>query len=1089
MRKNSSATLIGGLALGALLGMAAPARAQIDTGSILGTVSDESGAALAGATITATHEGTGVAVTVTANDRGQYVFPNLKIGRYTVAAEMQGFRRAVRLSLDLHVQDRAQTDFRLGLGNRTEEVVVRGKAELLQTQSADMGHSVDQRQVTDLPLLGRRYAELALLTTGVVPSPVGLAQRGDDTFFNVNGNPGTWNNFTLDGADNNSFSTNLQERSPQVIQPPVDALEEFRVQTRTYSAEFGKAAGAVINASIKQGSNSLRGSVFEFFRDEAFNANTWENRQAGRSKGKFNQHIAGATLGGPIVKNRVFFFADYQATRTDKALTQLATVPTPLMRQGNLTELQRALRGSPFVPAGCLSGNVISPGCLDPVALELMKLYPLPNIPQAMAAQGRAGGFVSPNFISNGVLHNDVDQFDVRVDTSLRDGKDQLFARYSFMNTERHEPPTLENPVASGDFSSDIFNKGRGVVGGWSRIFSSSVFSEVRVSWNRIKSDSLQPSFGTPASQFGIRGVPEDPRFAGGIPHTNIAGLTRLGGPFFRPQFQTSQVYQLSGNLTWHRGRHTFKAGLERRRDKVDYIDLRALNGLLTFSDARYTNSGIGDFLLGLASAEGLTLFHEPHLFTDGWQVYAQDSWRPRPKVALNYGLRYEYFTPMQDRDNVMTNVIPETGEIVTAKDSGGLYDRTLVHPDRNNFAPRIGLVYTATPRLVLRGGYGIFYQETDRYGSESQLALNPPQLIDVNLNANSVNDPPVMILRNGFAPVSAANVSKAAVQWRIQDPNQRTPMVHQFSLGPEVGLTSNMALSVEYVGNLTRNGRRLRNLNQGMITGPSTVVFPYSRYGFGSAYLEQIVTIGRVNYHALQAKLQRRFTGGLGFTLAFTYSRTLGDYLDHLTAGFGASGNNPQNAYNMSADYGPLAYDVPKRFVASFIYELPVGGGRRFNPGGVGGALLRDWSINGILSLNDGMPFTITSTDRSNTGPGHISRANCNGDAQPSGFDRTITRWFDTSVFSEPAAFNFGTCGQNTVRGPGSKSMNLSLFRRLPIGGERRVELRVEGFNVFNWTNYGFPGMSVSNTATFGRISSSLGDPREVQLALKLYF
>jgi len=443
----------------------------------------------------------------------------------------------------------------------------------------------------------------------------------------------------------------------------------------------------------------------------------------------------------------------------------------------------------------------------------------------------------------------------------------------------------------------------------------------------------------------------------------------------------------------------------------------------------------------------------------------------------------------MQDENNILTNVIPETGEVVTAKSSGGMYDRTLIHSDKNNFAPRLGLAWAATSRLVLRGGYGVFYQETERYGSESQLALNPPQLIDVNLNANSANDPPVMILRQGFAPVSATNVSKAAVQWRIQDPNQKTPMVHQFSLGPEFALTSDMTISAEYVGNLTRHGRRLRNLNQGRITGPATVVFPYAQYGFGSAYLEQIVTNGRMNYHALQAKLQRRFTHGLGFTLAFTWSRTLGDYLDHLTAGFGASGNTPQNAYDMAADYGPLAYDVPKRFVGSFIYELPVGKDHRFNPGGALGALARDWSVNGILSLNAGMPFTIGSTDRSNTGPGHTSRANCNGDAQPSGFDRTLDRWFDTSVFSEPAAFTFGTCGQNTVRGPGSKSMNLSLFRRFPLKGDRRLELRVEGFNIFNWVNYGFPGMSVSNPTTFGRISTSLGDPRELQLALKLYF
>ncbi len=1076
----------------ATLACARAASAQLDTGAIVGTVRDQSGAIVPGATVTATQEATGVATTTVTSGAGQYAFPSLKIGTYAIAAELTGFRRAVQRGIELHVQERVEINLALQLGQVAEEVVVSGKAELLATETADVGYAVDQRQVTDLPLLGRRYAELAFLTPGVVVSPSGITTRGEDSFFNVNGNFATWNNFTLDGADNNSFSTNLQERSPQVVQPPVDALEEFRVQTRTYSAEFGKSAGAVINASIKQGTNAFRGSAYEFFRDERMNSNTWENNRAGRPKGTFNQHIAGGTLGGPVVRGRTFFFGDYQLTRTDRALTLQATVPTPLMRAGDLSEVPRALTPSPFIPAGCVDtvAKTISRACVDPVAAALLRLYPQPNIPQAIAAFGRPNGLVSPNFISNGVLQSDVDQFDARVDHTLG-GRDQVFGRYSFMDTTRHEPPVLGDPVASGDFNSNIFIRGQSAVAGWSRVFGGALFSEFRAGWNRISSDSVHPAFGMDVNeQFGIRGVPRDPRFSGGIPHLNIGGVTRLGGPFFRPQFQTSQVFQFSENLTWNRSSHTLKFGVERRRDLVDYIDLAALNGVMTFSDGRYSNIGFGDFLLGLASTYRLTLFHEPHLYTDGWQAYAQDSWRVTSDLTVNAGLRYEYFTPMQDRDHRLTNIDPATGQVLTSKSSGSLFERTLIQPDRNDWAPRVGVAYSVTPRIVLRGGYGIFYQQTDRYGSESQLALNPPQLIDANVSAPSAATAPVAILRTGFPTVSAsAAIDPSRLQWRIQDPNQRTPWVQQFSVGPELQLLDTTVLSIEYVGNITRDGRKLRNLNQGILTS-SGVVFPYAQYGYGNTYLEQIATDGKADYHSLQARVQRRFSRGLAFTSSFTWGKALGNFLDHLSAdGGGESGNFPKNVYDLAADYGPLSFDVRRRFVTSFIYELPAGPGRRVQPSGAAGAIVSNWNVNGILTLSDGRPFSITSTDRAGTGSGRISRANCVGDPVPEDFEQTLDHWFDTAAFRETTAGTYGNCGPNTVTGPGSKTMNLSIFRLFPWTAERRVEVRAEVFNVFNWVNYGRPGQSASNPATFGRVSSTQGDPREVQLAVKLYF
>jgi hypothetical protein len=1058
--------------------------AQIDTGTIVGRVQDPTGAVLPGVTVTATREGTGVAATTVTNDSGEFVFPGLRIGTYAVSAELQGFKKSNYEAVRVNVQDRVRLDFELGVGEITEAVTVTGRAALLQTQSADIGNVVDQRQIQDLPLLGRRYSELAFLTPGVVAAPAGISSRGEDTFFNANGNYATWNNYTLDGADNNSFSTNLQERSPQVVQPPVDALQEFKVQTRTYSAEFGKAAGAVINASVKQGTNAFHGSAFEFFRDEAFNANTWDNNRAQRPKGKFNQHIAGFTLGGPVMRNRTFFFGDFQATRTERALSQTATVPTARMRTGDLSELTGTMNATnPFVPAGCVNAaaRTISASCIDPVAARLIQLYPLPNVPGA--------GFFNNNFISNGVLNSDINQFDVRLDHNVGAGRDNLFVRYSYQQTDRVEPPLLNDPVASGDFASDYLIRGQNGVAGWSRVFGGSVFSEFRAAYNRVRSDAVHPAFGTDSNtQYGIRGVPNDPRFYGGLPHMPISRFARLGGPFFRPQFQTSQVFQFAENLTWTKGTHSMKFGLERRRDRVRYIDLRSLNGELSFNDGRYTNFGLGDFLLGLSSVQRLTLFHEPDLYADGWQVYAQDSWRLRDNLTLNAGVRYERFTPLFDESNLLTNIDPATGRVITAKD-GSTYDRTLIRPDRNDIAPRVGLSWNPTPRLVLRGGYGIFYQQTDRYGSESQLGLNLPQLVDAAITANSGNDAPAFTFAQGFTPLNASTVNPAVVQWRIQDPDQNTPIVHQFSVGPEYQLTDTMVAAIEYVGNRTRNGRRLRNLNQGVLQPNGSVVFPYAQYGYGNAFLEQIVTNGRADYDSLQMRMQKRMGAGLAYTLAYTWSKALGDFLDHLSAGGGAVGNFPQNAYDMAADYGPLAFDIPHRFVASAIYELPFGAGRPFLTSGVAAAVLGGWSVNGILTLSDGRPLTVTANDTAFTGAGRITRATCIGDPVPDGFEQTRDAWFDRAAFTANAPASYGNCGANTLRGPGSKSMNMSLFRSIGLGGDKRLELRLETFNLFNWVNYGFPAANVSNQGTLGTITSSLGDPREMQLAIKFYF
>ncbi len=601
------------------------------------------------------------------------------------------------------------------------------------------------------------------------------------------------------------------------------------------------------------------------------------------------------------------------------------------MRAGDLSELTgNMVATNPFVPAGCVdaANKIISQSCFDPVATRLMGLFPMPNVPGA--------GFFNNNFISNGILNNDVDQFDVRIDHNLSAGSDHLFARYSFQNTDRHEPPLLDDPVASGDFASDILNRGQSAVAGWSRVFGVECLQRAArlVQQGPLGRDS-------PGIRHRLRTRSTESRACRRIRGSTAACRTCRSrasrASADRSSARSSRIRRYCrspNNLSWQKGSHALKFGGEFRRDMLHYIDLRSLNGELNFNDGRYTGFGLGDFLLGLSSAQRLTLFHEPDLYANGWQFYAQDSWRVRSNVTITAGIRYEMFTPMLDRNNLLTNIDPATGAVFYAKD-GSVFDRALIHPDRDDIAPRVGVTWSVTPTVVLRGGWGVFYQQTDRYGSESQLGLNLPQLVDASITANSGADAPAFTFAQGFTPLTPQTVNPAVVQWRIQDPNQDTPVVQQFSVGPEFQFAENMVGAVEYVGNRTRNGRRLRNLNEGIITG-NTVTFPFAPQGYGNAYLEQIVTNGNADYDALQMRMQRRMTRGLAYTVAYTWSKAQGDFLDHLSAGGGATGNAPGSTYAMDKDYGLLAFDIPHRLVTSFIYELPIGEGRTFNPDGV---------------------------------------------------------------------------------------------------------------------------------------------------------
>ncbi len=1097
---------------GAVLLQAAVAFAQIDTGSIVGTVRDPSGAVLARATVTATNKSTNVTSTTTTNAAGEYQFSALHPATYAVKATAPGFSAQEVNEVEIDVQSRASVDFTMQVGQVTQVMEVHETAPLLQNQSADVGGVIKEQQIKDLPLNGRRYADLALLEPGVFKDPV-VANSAPDR-FSANGNLETQNYFALDGIDNNSGSTNLQEGSVQTVQPPPDALQEFRVQTRTYSSEFGASAGAVINASIKSGSNGFHGDVWEFLRNNDLDANTFFNNAGGVPRGHFAQNQFGGTLGGPILKNRTFFFVDAQGFTSRKATTTNSVVPTPLMQTGNFTELRPTLSTAVPGQSGCITAQVIAPSCIDPTGQKLLALYPAPNIPSLVARQGVPGSWTgAPNYQFVYSVPNNTYSWDTRIDHNLSDNS-RIFGRFSEYHVDRQDPPWTSNPLAgNGNFATQYLIRGKSVALSWTDLVRPSILNEVRAGFTRdyAHSDPIGVTVGqSAASNYGLNGIPAG-SFDAGLPPINITGLQRLGTAPWRPQAQIAQVWQLLDTLSWLKGSHSVKAGYEFRHPSDNFLDAQSPQGQISSSGIFSGNSGLGvpDFLLGDVSTASFTTPSVVHNYKNGHSIFAQDTWRVRHNLTLTYGLRYELFSPLLNHGNQLANFSPANGGGLVYASDGDWFQRGLVHPDKNNFAPRIGFSYQPWQRVVFRGGYGIFYQESVRIGSESVLAENPPSFIDLSLAQSLGSTTPVFLLKNGFpaGQFTPGLLDFTKLQFRAQDPNQRTPYVEQTSFGTQFEFSQSTLFEATYVGNFGRKENRLRNANQGVVTGFTStgapaVVFPYANLNTNvntlagnHAYLELATDDGNTNYNALLVTLRKRFSKGLSYGLSYTWSHNFADFVDNLTGG-----STPANAYNYSLERSNSPFDQRHRFVANATYMLPIGrGGMFLNKGNAAGRVLGGWQLNAIVTLNTGTPFTVSAPDQSNTGGNHASRANCVSDPNAgASTDRsriagaTAPAFFlNPAAFAIPALGTFGNCAPRAFHGPGLENADLSLFKEFAFREQWKVQFRAEFFNALNHANFGNPSASIApaSIGAFGRVTSTVTDPREIQFALKLYF
>ncbi|HEY8151992.1 MAG TPA: TonB-dependent receptor [Vicinamibacteria bacterium] len=1068
--------------IGTFLFAAGEAQAQVDRATLTGTVKDSTGAVVPGATVTIT--GPQAPSSTTTNGEGTYIVVSLVPGRYVVAAEMSGFQK-VSQSVILEVGQRGRVDFTLGVGGASETVVVEAR-RLLNTEQSALGTVMDQGKVANLPLAIRNWDDLLALGPGVQGDR--FTEQGGGTSFgrtggvNVHGTRSLQNNFLLDGVDNNSISENVQELTSQVSRPSVDAIQEFKVVTSPYSAEYGRSPGAAISVTTKSGTNDFHGTAYDFYRNEGFDSNDFFSKRAKQPKPSNDQNQFGGNLGGPIVKDKAYFFADYEGTRITRGVTRITNVPTAAQRQGIFsTTVRDPLTGQPF------PNNTIPANRIVPEAAAILALLPQPN---------QSGG---NNFFNAPDLTDNSDRVLGRLDFKLSQN-DNVFARYIWSNRQRNIPGAFGG-LLDGTGTSAFGNqtiKTNGVVAGWTRIFSSTVVNELRFNWQQAKSDAVHQAFGQqPTGSALIKGSITDPLVAGGFPGITVdgffggPGLGRLGSPDFLPKFQHTNQYEFIDSLSWLRGKHAFKVGADVMIMKNTYLDVPATRGALRFRN-RFTGAGsvdggMPDFLLGYVSDFMLSNVFPVDQRHWASMFFIQDDWKVNSKLSLNLGLRYDFITPAMEAQNHQANFVPAGGgSLILAKD-GSLEDRGLVKPDRNNFAPRVGFVYKIDDRMLVRGGYGVFYNLFDRVGSEDQLALNPPGLINNTLSSS--NTAPLFLLQNGFPsgflnPLSLdpAVGDLRRVRIRAVTPDAPKTTIQQASIGLQREVISNVVLSVDGVWTKGTDLATLINLNQSVPNaagnGVNLSVLPYPNFGF----IEYRQQNGRSNYKGIDFGLERRFTHGYGFGVSYTLGDSKDNTSEHLTTQGSAS--FPQNSRNLEDWYGPSDYDVRHRLAVNFVVELPFGNGKKWLDSGAGRAILGGWTVSGIYALRSGRPFTVNQSGN-NVGVNMTGLPNLVGDAEG---PKTFEQWFNKAAFQAVPSGTFGNAPRNALRGPKWQSMDMTLSRGFHLS-KVLATLRWDVFNVFNTTNLGLPNRNLTDAATLATISSLAGDARVMQLSVRVAF
>ncbi len=1097
------------------------AYAQVNTASLSGLVTDPAGAAVPNVPLQVRSDATGYQREGKTDGAGYYSFQNLPIGQYHITVTAPGFA-TLREDVTLSVGERVRRDFSLKVGSAQQTVEVQSTASRLSPDDASISTVIDAETIRKTPLYLRNWDDLLRSVPGVqinrYTNQSGATSSGRTGSFNVNGVHSLQNNFILDGIDNNTFSENVQELSTEASHPSVDTIAEFNVITNPYSAEYGRGPGAVVSVNTVSGSNRFHGTAYEYVRNQYFDSFDYFTKQTATRKAEDNQNQFGASLGGPILRDRLFFFFNYEGTRIKQGVSRISTVPLDNERIGDFSPAAAAAAGLPAYPTiydpatcptpysgvGCTAfpNNRIPAGRIDTAVSKLMALFPEPNF-----KNGRATFPELNNFSRTGALTDFNDSYNARVDWAPS-SSDTVFARYDYSNRTR-DIPGYFGGLADGSSTSAWGNqilKSHSLVLGWTHIVSPRMVNDFRFGWVRDFSFAEQQPF--PLSQTAgdfVPGIPKNSATGGGVPLTTFTNKTFLGSPDFLPKQQVPMLYQYNDTLTWTLGAHNLKFGA------TVYAPMRNLfqdepgtRGDLTFTgiftgSAAVKGSGISyaDGLIGATQYTQLTnvFFVDQRL----WMAsgFVEDDWKATPRLTLNLGLRYEFATPALEGRNELANFNPAgSGSLIFAK-SGSIGDRALVNPATKNFGPRIGISYSPDSKTVFRAGYGVYYTTLERIGSEDQLALNPPFLVN---KAPASNTSPVITPEVGFPSnfLDPSTINFSALQSfhiRALDPRSVTPMVQQWSAGVQREFAPNWLAEVDYVGTKSTHLDVIRDYNQPLIVaGVSTKIQPYSNFG----QVEYTSPIGFGNYNALQASLTHRLAHGLSLQAAYTYSRSLDNTPEELESNSG----DPPDGRNYGAWYGPSDFDVPHRISVSYIYELPFGRGKAMLNSGPLSWILGNWQTSGVYTYYSGHPFTVNWGSESSLLDAYgYATAVPNVVGKPHVFGKPAC-WFYTSgnsacgslgsgltnAFTDPGNYTVGNGSRNSMRGPNTDVFDAALIKEIPIHESFNAEARWEVFNVANHPLFGQPSGNVSSSSA-ASITSLSGDPRVMQFAIRVSF
>jgi hypothetical protein len=1109
------------------------AHAQFDTAEVLGTIKDPSGSSISEATVVLTDLARGIKVSHQTDANGTYEFANVRAGEYTLDVHAPGFETSVTDRFTVNVGARQRVDVGLKLGGDTQNVTVSGAASQLETDTSDRGDTIQGTQAVTLPLNGRAYADLSKLVPGVRQSLDGtvVANPPRDASYNVNGLTSQYNNFELDGIDNNAYQEANQGFSNEAVIPSPDAVAEFKVETDNYSAEYGRAGGAIINATTHSGTNAFHGVAYDYLRNTVLNA--FGPFYGTGVKPTLVQNQFGGAFGGPVLKNRVFFFTDYEGFRSIAHILTTANLPTQAEHAGLFTK-DGTSSGTPIPIRNPYTGMVYANGQvplsdpnIDPLALTTMKLLPLPNIPGAALTANNFQYLPASTDVEN--------KGDARVDFVLTPTQNGFF-RYSQRAAETFQPPNYPG-LAGGNSSGTLFARTRQLAAGYNWFVSPNSILEFRFGQTWTESGKTPALIGQPNLMAGIPNVPQDPALGGGLNTQSVTGFSQFGTQSSALQFTNPTQANPKVNYTWARGKHSLKVGYEYGWLAQAISDFHPKFGSDTYA-GQFSSAGsvttvqaanLTDFLFGARSNYALNAPNEVNYLRFWHFGYIQDDWKALPKLTINAGLRYEFMSPYYEQNNNILNFDPVNQQLLHAGSGtdvnstapghvyklhyvGGssLANRALIDPDYKDFGPRIGFSYQALPGTVIRGGYGISYAYLFRFGGEGLLAYNGPNNYSATLPVNQTpsqglctsltQDPTTCFRRtqdgyqNNFA--GPGNFSTVRAQTRYTPKDFKNGYVQAFHLSVQQQLPRKTTLEIAYVGSHGVHIAALADYNQARLC-TAAEISSGACTSSGSASLLNRRPIANftdiltetnadfLTYNSLQTKLEHRFSDGFFLINSFTWSQAYNNSSADLESNNGDSA--VVNIANIRGDRGPSGYNQPLNDTTSFIVDLPFGVGHRWGSAAPKWEqqILGGWQLTGINSVTSGVPLNLTYTANSNQvvsttssayslRPNLISTPHAVYGHSLMKTNSAVNGYLNSAALSVPAGSQlFGNAGRNILRGPAFGQFDLSAHKTFPLFTEAQsLEFRIEAFNVLNATNYISPNTNIGTVGATGILS-----------------